>query len=53
MLTVSGALKSLTLMTKLPLNSIGMGFYSTSAQQEGQFSFREIDQRFENKKKRC
>ena len=53
MLTVSEALKSLTWMTKLPLNSVGTGFFSVSAQQEGQFGFREIDWRFEDKKKPC
>lgn len=51
MLTVGKALKSLIRMTKLPLNSIGTGFYPVSAQQERQFSFQEIDWRFEDKKK--
>lgn len=53
MLTVSEALKSLTSMTKLPLNSSGAGFHSIRAQQEGQFSFREIDWRFVDEKKPC
>lgn len=52
MLTVSEALKSLTWMTKLPLNSTGTGFYSVSAQHH-QFRFRQIYWRFENKKKPC
>lgn len=53
MLTVSEALKSLTWMTKLPLNSIEAGFYFIRAQQESQFSFREIDWRFVDEKKPC
>lgn len=53
MLTLSEALKSLTWMTKFPLNSVEAGFYSIRAQQEGQFSFREIDWRFVDKKKPC